>query len=98
MIGALLAFVTPYVTLSLLVTTPEAWVPALGDAHHGFSYLSGPGRLVVEDIVLLADAWLIIVNTARALLAGRGRSAPRPESPQALRVGIAGMNELGLAV
>ncbi len=28
--GAVLAFLTPFVTLSFLVTTPEAWVPALG--------------------------------------------------------------------
>jgi uncharacterized membrane protein YkgB len=40
-LGALLAFLTPFVTLSFLVTTPEAWVPALGDAEHGFPYLSG---------------------------------------------------------
>src|SRR3954466_7023812 len=26
--GAVLAFLTPFVTLSFLVTTPEAWVPA----------------------------------------------------------------------
>lgn len=31
-----MAFTTPLVTLSFLITTPEAWVPALGDAHHGF--------------------------------------------------------------
>ena len=38
-IGAVLAFLTPFVTLSFLVTTPQAWVPALGDAQHGFPYL-----------------------------------------------------------
>jgi len=41
-------------TLSFLVTTPEAWVPALGDATHGFPYLSGTGRLVVKDAIMLA--------------------------------------------
>src|SRR4051812_11022967 len=35
-IGATLVFLTPFVTLSFLFTTPEAWVPALGDAEHGF--------------------------------------------------------------
>ena len=35
-VGATLAFLTPFVTLSFLITTPEAWVPALGDAQHGF--------------------------------------------------------------
>jgi hypothetical protein len=52
--GAVLAFLTPFVTLSFLVTTPEAWVPALGDAQHGFPYLSGAGRLVLKDAVILA--------------------------------------------
>lgn len=71
--GALLAFATPFVTLSFLVTTPEAWVAALGDAQHGFPYLSGAGRLVLKDVVILAGAWLVIVDTARALVA---RAAP----------------------
>jgi reactive chlorine resistance protein C len=67
-VGAALAFATPFVTLSFLVTTPEAWVPALGDAQHGFPFLSGAGRLVLKDTVILAGAWLILVDTARALL------------------------------
>src|SRR5246127_5202980 len=72
LLGATLAFLTPFITLSFLVTTPEAWVPALGDAQHGFPYLSGPGRLVIKDVAILAGAWLVIVDTARALL----REAP----------------------
>ncbi|MBB3473542.1 reactive chlorine resistance membrane protein RclC [Sphingomonas sp. BK345] len=68
LVGAALAFATPFVTLSFLVTTPEAWVPALGDAQHGFPYLSGAGRLVLKDVALLAGAWLVLVDTARALL------------------------------
>lgn len=68
MVGAVLAFCTPFVTLSFLVTTPEAWVPALGDAQHGFPYLSGAGRLVIKDTAILAGAWLIMVDTARKLL------------------------------
>lgn len=67
--GASLAFATPFVTLSFLITTPEAWVPALGDAQHGFPYLSGAGRLVLKDTVILAGAWLVIVDTAKAILA-----------------------------
>lgn len=70
--GAVLAFLTPFVTLSFLLTTPEAWVPALGDAQHGFPYLSGGGRLVLKDTVILAGGWLLIVNGARALLAQMG--------------------------
>ena len=38
LIGATLGFLTSLVTLSFLVTTPEAWMPALGDAQHGFPY------------------------------------------------------------
>jgi reactive chlorine resistance protein C len=73
LLGALLAFATPFVTLSFLATTPEAWVPALGDAEHGFPYLSGAGRLVLKDVAILAGAWLIIVDTARALVASPAR-------------------------
>jgi uncharacterized membrane protein YkgB len=68
--GAVLAFLTPLVTLSFLITTPEAWVPALGDAHHGFPYLSGAGRLVLKDTMMLAGAWVIAVDAARNLLQG----------------------------
>lgn len=69
--GAVLSFLTCFVTLSFLVTTPEVWVPALGDAAHGFPYLSGGGRLVLKDTVILAGAWLVIVDTVRALLRER---------------------------
>jgi uncharacterized membrane protein YkgB len=66
-VGAVLAFLTSLVTLSFLVTTPEAWVPALGDAEHGFPYLSGGGRLVLKDVMLLAGGFLLMVESARAL-------------------------------
>ncbi|GJD66960.1 reactive chlorine resistance membrane protein RclC [Methylobacterium frigidaeris] len=72
--GATLAFLTPIVTLSFLATTPEAWVPALGDGQHGFPFLSGAGRLVLKDVVLLAGAWLVLVDSARAAL--EARAAP----------------------
>lgn len=68
MAGAVLAFLTPVVTLSFLVTTPEAWVLPLGDAHFGFPYLSGAGRLVLKDLAILAGAWLVMVDTARAIV------------------------------
>jgi uncharacterized membrane protein YkgB len=66
-LGAVLAFLTSLVTLSFLVTTPEAWLPALGDAEHGFPYLSGAGRLVLKDVMLLAEGFLLMVQSARAL-------------------------------
>ena len=68
MAGAVLSFLTPFVTLSFLLSTPEAWVPALGDAEHGFPYLSGAGRLVLKDVAILAGSWLVIADTARSLL------------------------------
>src|SRR3977135_4268772 len=69
--GAMLSFLTPFVTLSFLITTPEAWVPALGDAQHGFPYLSGGGRLVLKDVMLMAGAWLVIADSARGVLSHR---------------------------
>jgi uncharacterized membrane protein YkgB len=69
LVGAGLAFTTTLVTLSFLFTTPEAWVPALGDAQHGFPYLSGGGRLVLKDTMMLAGAWIIGIDAAKALLA-----------------------------
>src|ERR1700754_1300534 len=71
MLGATLAFLTPFVTLSFLITTPEAWVPALGDTPYGFPWLSGGGRLAVKDVMLLAGGWLITTDSARALLETR---------------------------
>jgi uncharacterized membrane protein YkgB len=67
-VGAVLSFLTPIVTLSFLFTTPEAWVAALGDAQHGFPYLSGAGRLVLKDVMMLAGALLVMADSARALL------------------------------
>jgi uncharacterized membrane protein YkgB len=55
-----------YVTLSFLVTTPEAWVPALGDVHHGFPYLSGVGRLIIKDATLLGAAVTTLADSAKA--------------------------------
>src|SRR6202048_2456409 len=75
-VGATLAFLTPFVTLSFLITTPDAWVAALGDAQHGFPYLSGAGRLVLKDVMLLAGAWLVMADSARALLATWVSAAP----------------------
>src|ERR1700686_2491075 len=69
--GAVLSFLTPFVTLSFLFTTPEAWVPALGGAQHGFPYLSGGGRLVLKDVMLLAGGLRITADSARAFLEAR---------------------------
>lgn len=73
-LGGFLVVVMSFVTLSFLVTTPETWVPALGDAHHGFPYLSGRGRLVVKDAIMLGAAFMVLVDSARSHLAQRGGS------------------------
>jgi len=69
LVGAFLTFCTTLITLSFLITTPEAWVAALGDAQHGFPYLSGAGRLVLKDTMMLAGAWIIGVDAAKGILA-----------------------------
>ncbi|UVK91307.1 reactive chlorine resistance membrane protein RclC [Pseudomonas atacamensis] len=71
LLGGALAFATPLVTLSFLVTTPEAWVTALGDGQHGFPYLSGAGRLVLKDVLMLAGALPVMADSARQLLTER---------------------------
>jgi uncharacterized membrane protein YkgB len=71
-VGSFLVFVMPFVTLSFLITTPECWVPALGDAQHGFPYLSGRGRLVVKDAIMMGAALVTMADSARAYLRTRG--------------------------
>jgi uncharacterized membrane protein YkgB len=72
-IGSFLVMFMAFTTLSFLITTPEAWVPALGDANHGFPYLSGVGRLVVKDSIMLGAAFLTMTDAAREALRRRSR-------------------------
>lgn len=74
-VGSLLVVLMSLVTLSFLITTPETWVPALGDADHGFPYLSGRGRLVVKDAIMLGAALLTMADSAKAHLAASKRAA-----------------------
>lgn len=71
LLGGVLAFFTPFVTMSFLITTPEAWVPALGDAQHGFPYLSGMGRLILKDTMMSAGAVVVMADSAATLLRER---------------------------
>jgi len=71
-IGSFLLVLMSLTTLSFLVTTPEAWVPALGDPHHGFPYLSGAGRLIVKDCIMLGAAVLTMSDAANTYLRRRG--------------------------
>ena len=70
-LGSFLVFVMSLVTLSFLVTTPESWVPALGDDRHGFPYLSGRGRLVVKDAIMMGAALVTMADSAKAVLRRR---------------------------
>jgi reactive chlorine resistance protein C len=64
-LGSGLLFLMACTTLSLLIATPEAWVPPLGDANHGFPYLSGGGRLIIKDLIMLAAAAVTLVDSAK---------------------------------
>src|SRR5438309_7709447 len=70
-VGSFLVFVMSFVTLSFLVTTPECWVPPLGDAQHGFPYLSGAGRLVIKDAIMMGAALVTMADSAKAYLRKR---------------------------
>lgn len=70
-LGSFLVFVMSFVTLSFLITTPECWVPPLGDAQHGFPYLSGAGRLVVKDAIMMGAALVTMADSAKAYLQKR---------------------------
>src|ERR1700732_2049094 len=67
-VGSFLLILMACTTLSFLVTTPEAWVPALGDAAHGFPYLSGTGRLIVKDAIMFGAAVVTLADSAKAYL------------------------------
>jgi len=65
MIASMLIFLMTIGTLSFLVTTPESWVPHLGDTVYGFPYLSGRGRLVIKDLVILGGSIINMSESAR---------------------------------
>ena len=71
-IGGLLTVGMSLVTLTFLITTPEVYVPDLGGdfptPQHGFPYLSGAGRLVIKDIIMLAAGLICASESARRIL------------------------------
>uniref|UniRef100_UPI003D2F8CC4 reactive chlorine resistance membrane protein RclC n=1 Tax=Myroides odoratimimus TaxID=76832 RepID=UPI003D2F8CC4 len=71
-LGGVLTLGMSLVTLSFLITTPEVYVPNLvGDfptPNYGFPYLSGAGRLVLKDIIMMAGGLVIAGDSARNLL------------------------------
>jgi uncharacterized membrane protein YkgB len=68
LVGGLLTFGMSLITLTFLITTPETWVPDLGEADHGFPYLSAAGRLVVKDIIMMAGGLLVASDNATRLI------------------------------
>ena len=68
-VGSCLLILMSVTTLSFLVTTPEAWVSALGASTHGFPYLSGTGRLIIKDAIMLGAAVVTLADSARTWLA-----------------------------
>lgn len=70
--GGLLTFGMSIVTLSFLITTPEVYVPNLGGdfptPQYGFPYLSGAGRLVLKDIIMMAAGLVIASDSAKKIL------------------------------
>lgn len=70
--GGILTAGMSLVTLSFLITTPEVYVPNLGGdfptPHFGFPYLSGAGRLVIKDIIMLAGGLMVASEAAKRIL------------------------------
>jgi uncharacterized membrane protein YkgB len=69
-VGSFLVVMMSFVTLSFLITTSECWVPALGSSEHGFPLLSGAGRLVVKDSIMIGAALVTMADSAKACLRG----------------------------
>lgn len=71
LIGGLLTFGMSIVTLSFLITTPEVYVPNLGgdmpSPNYGFPYLSGAGRLVLKDIIMMAGGLIAASDAAKRI-------------------------------
>lgn len=74
-VGSFLCFGMSLVTLSFLITTPETWVPALGDAEHGFPYLSGAGRLVIKDVIMMGASLVTMAEAAKVHLKRKAATA-----------------------
>jgi uncharacterized membrane protein YkgB len=87
-VGSFLVFLMSFVPLSFLITTPEAWVPALGSSEHGFPLLSGAGRLVIKDAIMMGAALVTMADSAKAYLRRKGAA---PEAVPEEEVAYAGV-------
>lgn len=72
LVGGLLTVGMSMVTLTFLITTPEVYVPDLGGdfptPQYGFPYLSGAGRLVIKDIIMLSAGLVCASDSAKRML------------------------------
>lgn len=72
LIGGLLTFGMSIVTLSFLISTPEVYVPNLGGdfptPQYGFPYLSGAGRLVLKDVIMMAAGLICASDCAKRIM------------------------------
>lgn len=79
LIGGLLTFGMSLVTLTFLITTPEVYVPNLGGdfptPHFGFPYLSGAGRLVIKDVIMMAAGLICASDCAKRYLGKINKSS-----------------------
>ncbi|WP_313003869.1 DUF417 family protein [Chryseobacterium gleum] len=71
-VGAALTFLMSLVTLSFLITTPEVYVPNLGGdsatPQYGFPYLSGAGRLVLKDIIMMGGGLVLFSDSLKKVI------------------------------
>ncbi|NIF04670.1 DUF417 domain-containing protein [Chryseobacterium sp. Tr-659] len=76
-VGGALTFLMSLVTLSFLITTPEVYVPNLGGDYptpqYGFPYLSGAGRLVLKDIIMMAGGLVLFSDSLKKVITSSGR-------------------------
>jgi reactive chlorine resistance protein C len=78
MLGSMLLFMITIGTLSFLITTPESWVPHLTDQHFGFPFLSGRGRLVIKDIVIMGASIITMSESAALFLRNKKEKSIAP--------------------
>lgn len=76
--GGILTAGMSITTLTFLITTPEVYVPNLGGdfqtPQYGFPYLSGAGRLVIKDIIMLAGGLIIASDSAQKIISSSIKS------------------------
>lgn len=79
-IGGLLTSGMSLVTLTFLITTPETYVPDLGGdfptPHYGFPYLSGAGRLVIKDVIMLGAGLICASDNAKRIIQNMKKRRP----------------------